>query len=72
MKFLAGGLGDHLDAGLERIGFVEQREVGLTFFAKEFLEHRLEIDAHLGKGFGEEPLRFGVDAFDDFEQFGFR
>ena len=71
-SFLPGGLAMTSMPDSSGSSSSEQHEVGLAFFAEEFLEHLAEVDPDLGEGFGEQALGFRVDAFDDFEQLGFR
>ena len=68
---LARRLGDDLDAALERIGLVEQRQAGAAA-AEERAEKILEVAVDRSEGLGK-PLSGGlVDALDGFGGLGNR
>src|SRR5204863_9985295 len=62
---LAGRLGDDLDAALERIGLVEQRQAGAAA-AEQRAEGLLEIAIDGRERLGEPLARRFVDALDRF------
>src|SRR5262245_7356047 len=65
LQALAGRLRDDLDAALERIVFVEQREAGAAA-AEERAERLLEVAVDGGERLAEPLLRRLVDALDRF------
>ena len=65
LQALARRLGNDLDAALERIGFVEQRQAGASA-AEQRAEGRLEVPVDGGKGLGKALPRRLVDALDRF------
>ena len=62
---LPGGCGDDLDAALERIVFVEQRQAGAAA-AEQRAERLLEVRVDGGERLGEALPRRLVDALDRF------
>ncbi len=63
LELLAGGLGDDVDAALERIALVDQDE-GRLAAAEELAEDLLEVRLHLLEGLGEHLLGRLVDFLD--------